>query len=220
MGKKQKKDQANPDAEQDTMEPANGSDTAADNGSGSPEPLSENIETVLRAEIEHLNKELTEATESYLRLAAELDNLRKRNATELEKARKFAIDSFAKSLLEVMESLDKACEIDQVEDATAILDGVELTRKQLLSVFERASIRKIVPNPGDPFDVSEQEAMTLVPTDDMRPNHIFEVFRPGYMIHDRLLRAAMVIVSAAVPSNQGASESEASSIGESAEEDA
>lgn len=216
MGKKQNKARTDPDAAQAVAEPAGDFDAAAGNGSDASEQAPDKIEDILRAEIEHLNKELAEKAESYLRAAAELDNLRKRNAAELEKARKFAIDGFARSLLEVMESLDKACEIDQTEDAGAILDGVELTRKQLVSVFEKESIRKIVPEPGDPFDVNEHEAMTLVPTGDMAPNHIVEVFRPGYMMHDRLLRAAMVIVSSALPSDQESSDDGKPSAGESA----
>lgn len=209
MGKKkQKEQQANDDTVEVIVDTADDTQAAVDNGSESTEQSPANIEAVLRAELEQVNKELAEKTDLCLRTAAELENLRKRNASELEKARKYAIDGFARSLLEVMESLDKACEIDQLEDAKPILDGVELTRKQLLSVFEKASIRKIVPNPGDPFDVNEQQAMTLVPTADMPPNHIVEVFRPGYMIHDRLLTAAMVIVSAELPKDEDSSESE------------
>ncbi len=168
----------------------------------------DSIETVLRAELEHVNQELADKQESYLRSVAELQNLRKRNAIELEKARKFAIDKFARSLLEVMESLDKACEMGSSEDFKAVQEGVELTRKQLLNVFEKESIFPISPNPGDVFDVNEHEAMTSVPTADLPPNHIVEVFRPGYRIHDRLLRAAMVIVSAQLPQNTAPAESE------------
>ncbi len=179
------------------------------------EQQSGSIEDRLREEVLNASQELAELNESYLRAAAELQNLRKRNAAELEKARKYAIDSFAKSLLEVMESLDKACELDDATDITAMREGVELTRKQLLSVFERASIKKIEVNPGDSFNVNEQEAMTMVPTADLPPNRVVEVFRPGYMIHDRLLRAAMVIVSAEPqkaekPDSSGEAESEGS----------
>ena len=159
----------------------------------------DDLQTALRAELEHVNQELAEMRESYLRSVAEIDNLRKRNAAELDKARKFAIDRFAKSLLEVVESLDKACEMDFSEDVAPVIEGVELTRKQLMNVLERESIQQIIPAPGDAFDVNQHEAMTMVPTEHMPPNHIVEVFRPGYMIHDRLLRAAMVIVSAKAP---------------------
>ena len=181
-------------------------------------PQSDDLQTALRAELEHVNQELAEMRESYLRSVAEIDNLRKRNAVELEKARKFAIDRFAKSLLEVVESLDKACEMDLSDDIAPVIEGVELTRKQLMNVLERESIQQIIPAPGDAFDVNEHEAMTMVPTEHMPPNHIVEVFRPGYMIHDRLLRAAMVIVSAKAP--QAESEAPAAQSADDLTEDA
>lgn len=207
MGKKkQEKHELNDDSievivEQD--EQAQGSATAESTAS---HESAEFVEDILRSEIEDLNQQLADKSETYLRAVAELDNLRKRNAAELEKARKFAIDKFARALLEVMESLDKACEIDQAADNESIREGIELTRKQLLSVFEKASIRKIEPEVGDPFDPNKHAGMASVPSADMAPNHIYEVFRPGYMIHDRLLRAASVIVSASIPQTEPSAE--------------
>lgn len=202
--KKSKKDDVNTETVETLVESAENSNSDA----ATEAPPSDSIEAVLRTELEHVNQELTEKHEAYVRSVAELQNLRKRNAVELEKARKFAIDRFARSLLEVMESLDKACEMDDSDDFKAVQEGVELTRKQLMNVFEKESIHQILPNPGDPFDVNAHEAMTSVPTADMPPNHIVEVFRPGYMIHDRLLRAAMVIVSAELPQNTGLTQSD------------
>ncbi len=163
---------------------------------------SDELEKALREELEHINQQLTESQESYLRSVAENQNLRKRHATELEKARKFSVDRFAKSMLEVLESLDKACEMEQSDDVSAVLEGVELTRKQLLSIFEKESVQKIAAEPGDEFDANYHEAMAMVPTDSVPPNCIVEVFRPGYMLHDRLLRAAMVIVSTQLPQSE------------------
>ncbi len=176
-------------------------EVTADESSEATAAPESNVEQALRAELEHVNQQLTELNENHLRTAAELQNLRKRNATELEKTRKYAIDNFAKSLLDVMESLDKACEVDEgSSDVATMREGIELTRKQLLSVFERASIKKISVQAGDAFNANEHEAMTMIPTADFPTNHVVEVFRTGYTIHDRLLRAAMVIVSAGVPS--------------------
>ncbi len=206
--KKTETDAINPESIEVIVDPDEGTSTDSDGEVDSTAEQESSLEDVLRAEIEHLNKELTEANEFHLRAAAEIQNVRKRHQVELDKSRKYAIDNFAKSLLEVMESLDQACEIDDDSDIGAMREGVELTRKQLLSVFEKASIRKIVPNRGDAFNVNEQQAMTLVPTDEFPPNHVVEVFRPGYMIHDRLLRPAMVIVSAELPEPAGSRESE------------
>ena len=209
MAKKKTKTEAvNPESIEVIVDPDEDQSADSDGEANSAAEQTGSLDDVLRAEIEHLNKELTEANESHLRAAAEIQNVRKRHQVELDKARKYAIDNFAKSLLEVMESLDHACEIDDDSDIGAMREGVELTRKQLLSVFEKASIRKIVPNRGDAFDVNEQQAMTLVPTDEFPPNHVVDVFRPGYMIHDRLLRPAMVIVSAELPEPEGAQKTE------------
>ncbi len=209
MAKKKTETEAiNPESIEVIVDPDEGQSAESDEEVNSAADQKSGLEDVLRAEIEHLNKELTEAVESHLRAAAEIQNVRKRHQVELDKARKYAIDNFAKSLLEVMESLDQACEIDDDSDIGAMREGVELTRKQLLSVFEKASIRKIVPNRGDSFDVNEQQAMTLVPTEEFPPNHVVEVFRPGYMIHDRLLRPAMVIVSTELPEPDEAQKTE------------
>lgn len=206
--KKTEKDEINPESIEVIVDPDEGQTADSDREEDSAAEQESSLEDVLRAEIEHLNNELTEAVESHLRVAAEIQNVRKRHQVELDKSRKYAIDNFAKSLLEVMESLDQACAIDDDSDIGAMREGVELTRKQLLSVFEKASIRKIVPDRGDAFDVNEQQAMTLVPTDEFPPNHVVEVFRPGYMIHDRLLRPAMVIVSAELPEPDRSQEAE------------
>ncbi len=206
--KKSEKEAANPDAVEIDIESDDNQSSvkkSASKSSGGPDG---GDEQALREELEHVSQQLTDSRESQLRTAAELQNLRKRNAAELEKARKYAIDGFAKSLLEVMESLDRACEVNADVDIETMREGVELTRKQLLSVFERASIRKISVQAGDAFNVNEHEAMTLIPTADFPPNHVVEVFRAGYMIHDRLLQAAMVIVSAEQPAVEAAADAE------------
>ncbi len=147
-----------------------------------------------------LQRQLDEQQNSYLRSLAEMENLKKRHSTELERARKFAIDQFAKEMVNVMESLDKACEVGQQNSSEtaveAIREGVELIRKQMLNAFEKFSISEIDPQPGDPFNSDEQQAISMQPSADIPANHVAVMFRKGYRIHNRLLRPAMVIVAA------------------------
>ena len=156
----------------------------------------------INEELELQKKNIADQKDKYLRLMADYDNFRKRYDMEIERARKFGIDQFAQAMLDVMESLDKACEIEHLENLEAtissIQEGVELTRKQLQGAFKRFYIEEIDPQPGTPFDANVHQAMTMQPSVEIPPNHISEVFRKGYRLHDRLLRPAMVIVTSAV----------------------
>ena len=153
-------------------------------------------------ELELHKKDIADQKDKYLRLMADYDNFRKRYDMEIEKARKFGIDQFARAMLDVMESLDKACEIEHLENleatVSAIQEGVELTRKQLQSAFKSFHIEEIDPQPGTQFDAKFHQAMTMQPSAEIPPNHISEVFRKGFRLHNRLLRPAMVIVACAV----------------------
>ncbi len=146
-----------------------------------------------------VQRQLDEQKNLYLRSLAEMENLKKRHSAELVKARKFAIDQFAKEMVNVIESLDKACEIEQHNSAETSVDamreGVEMIRKQMLNAFEKFSIAEINPKPGDPFNSDEQQAISIQPRSDIPVNHVAVMFRKGYRIHNRLLRPAMVIVA-------------------------
>ncbi len=156
----------------------------------------------IHEELELQKKDIADQKDKYLRLMADYENFRKRYDMEIERARKFGIDQFARAMLDVMESLEKACEIEHLENLEAtvssIQEGVELTRKQLQSAFKSFYIEEIDPQPGAPFDAKFHQAMTMQPSAEIPPNHISEVFRKGYRLHDRLLRPAMVIVASAV----------------------
>ena len=201
----------------DVMEPESeasdvGLDDAADNGNGQvsldeSETADQAVEeltpeeqiAVLTDEISHLNEQAAEQLDRFQRLSAEYVNYQKRKDQEIDKARKYAIDQFARAMLDVMESLDKACEIEEVDDSAAAVsamrEGMDLTRKQLLAAFENFGMEEINPEPGSVFDANFHQAITMLPSDEIPANHISEVFRKGYRIHDRLLRPAMVIVA-------------------------
>ncbi|MCE7916361.1 MAG: nucleotide exchange factor GrpE, partial [Nitrosomonas sp. PRO5] len=122
------------------------------------------------------------------------ENVRKRAQTDIANAHKYAVDNFSVQLLVVMDSLDAAL---ATENSTLenLRDGVELTRKQLAAIFEKFNIHTIDPQ-GEKFDPHRHEAMCAVESD-LAPNTVIQVMQKGYMLHDRVIRPAMVTVSKA-----------------------
>lgn len=138
--------------------------------------------------------------DKYIRAKAETDNARRISVKEVEKARKFALESFAKELLQVKDSLDQAAQVDlsnnvSVELAGQMSEGLNLTRKQLDSVFERFNVEEVVPEAGDLLDPELHQAMTRQPSKDVDANKIVSTIQTGFTLNGRLLRPAMVIVS-------------------------
>jgi molecular chaperone GrpE len=132
---------------------------------------------------------MEEQREAMLRAVADADNARKRAQTEAAAGQKYAIERFAENLLPVMDSLQAALQSKDVS-------GVELTLRQLQSALERASIREIDPKPGERFDPHRHQAMAAVEAD-AEPNTIVAVMQKGYLLHDRVLRPALVTVAKA-----------------------
>ncbi len=138
--------------------------------------------------------------DKYLRAKAETDNARRISVKEVEKARKFALESFAKELLLVKDSLDQASQVDLSSDVTEQLieqmaEGLNMTLKQLDSVFERFNVEVVAPEAGDALDPELHQAMTKQPSDEVDANNIISTIQTGYTLNGRLLRPAMVIVS-------------------------
>lgn len=198
MGKKSKvtRDETAEQAEQATPDAVEGEDAEA----AAPEDSGAEDLAALRLQHDQAQAERDELKDKFVRLNAEMDNLRKRSHDEVDRARKYAVDRMARELLDVLESMDKACDIEASDDGSQSLDamreGMDLTRKQLVSVLERASITEIPLQPGDRFDPKCHEAMALQPSAQHEPNQVVEIIRKGYWIHDRLLREAAVIVAA------------------------
>lgn len=152
----------------------------------------EELET-LRAENESLRDE-------FLRAKAEAENARKRAQTEITNARRFAVEGFAGELLNVRDSLDLARAVDLNEGDSVVervVEGLELTLRQLDSVFERFSVYEISPEVGDKLDPDAHQAMSLIETAEVPANHIFQVVQKGYRLNERLLRPARVLVAKA-----------------------
>lgn len=148
----------------------------------------------LRAELEAAQATVKAQQEQVLRAAAEAENVRRRAQEDVAKARKFGIESFAESLVPVKDSLEAAlAQPDQA--AQAWREGVEVTLKQLTAAFERNLLKEIAPAQGDKFDPHLHQAISSVPAD-QPANTVLQLLQKGYVIADRTLRPALVVVSA------------------------
>ena len=147
-----------------------------------------------QAEVATLNAKNTELADSYLRAKAETENARRRADDEVSKARKYALESFAESLLPVADSLEAGLSI---KDATPeqIREGAEATLKQLKSALERNKVIAIDPTAGTKFDPHQHQAISMVPAE-QEANTGVSVLQKGYLIAERVLRPALVTVSA------------------------
>ena len=129
----------------------------------------------------------------YLRALAEMENVRRRTQDEVSKAHKYAIETFAESLVPVFDSLEKALK-DESSSTGALREGVEITLRQLRSAFERGRLTEINPL-GEKFDPNRHQAISAVPGDgSIAPNHVATVLQKGWLIADRVLRPALVTV--------------------------
>jgi molecular chaperone GrpE len=169
------------------------------------EPAAEGVEvagalgSITVSEVEkQLDEALAKANANYdlyLRAKAETDNVRRRAAEDVARAHKFAIESFAESLVPVMDSLEQALAIPDAS-VEAMREGVELTRRQLAAAFERGNLKPIDPV-GEKFDPHRHQAISTVPAEGGPANTVASVLQKGWLIADRVLRPAMVIVTQA-----------------------
>lgn len=148
-------------------------------------------------ELQTLRREAEESRDAHLRALADLDNLRKRSAREIEAARKFGAERLAQAILPVRDSLEAGLAATEQAGQTALLDGQRATLRLLDEAFGAAGIREIEPRVGETFDPNKHEALSLLPAADAAPNSVIQVVQKGYELNDRLLRAAKVIVARA-----------------------
>jgi molecular chaperone GrpE len=130
--------------------------------------------------------------EGWLRAAAETENVRKRAQEDISRAHKYALEKFATDLLQVKDSLEAALNAES-QSVESLRAGVEVTLKQLASVFERQKIREIDPT-GAPFDPHQHEAISMLPSE-KEPNTVINVLQKGYLLNDRVIRPALVTVA-------------------------
>ncbi len=154
----------------------------------------EPAELDLAALLKEAELKSAENHDAWLRSKADVENIRKRAQTDVANAHKYAIDKFSTEIIPVMDSLDAAL---AVENATVenYKNGMELTQKQLNTVFEKFNIKAINPD-GEKFDPNFHQAMCTVDSD-IAPNTVVQVMQKGYTLHDRVIRPALVSVSKA-----------------------
>ena len=145
-------------------------------------------------EVETLKTKVAELTDQALRAQAEAQNARRRADDEIAKIRKFAVESFAESLLPVLDSLEAGLKLDNAS-AEQLREGTEATLRQLLAALERNKVVEVNPAAGDRFDPANQQAISMVPAD-QEANTVVSVLQKGYTIADRVLRPALVTVTA------------------------
>lgn len=178
-----------------------------------PAPEADAVETAAEVETEEITAdaaaELTDARreaadnwDKFARAQAELDNVKKRAQRDIEHARKFALEGFAKELLEVRDSLEMGLQhtedetIEAQTPAARLREGGELTLRKLRQVMEKFHITQVDPK-GEPFDPALHEAMSMAASDEVAPNCVLMVVQKGYRLHERLIRPARVVVAQA-----------------------
>lgn len=145
------------------------------------------------SELARLRAELAEYKDAFLRARAETDNARRIAQADVAKAHKYAVEGFAEDLLPVKDALEKALATGQ-QSVESIRTGVELTLKALQSAFARARLSEVDPAPGEKFDPHRHEAVAMAPSP-QPANTIVTAYEKGYLINDRVLRPAKVVVS-------------------------
>ena len=189
--KRSEAEQPSPKAENMTEDSLGVNETAPEEDS-SEKPDEPDIEQKLEA----ANSEAAENYDRFLRVSAEFENYKKRSAREMEDFRKYANQELVKDLLPILDNLELALKSVSDEDkaANALLEGIELTRKEILRVLEKHNVKQIDAL-GMPFDPSFHEAVMREETDDHPENTVTTELQKGYLMHDRLIRPSMVAVA-------------------------
>lgn len=190
----QNNDNARPEADEPCAEPAPVSEenTAAQAEAEQADPRD--------ARIAELEAELAAAKDQQLRALAEAENTRRRSQRDREEAAKYGAVGLARDLLNIADNLGRALAAapETSEDAAiqGLIEGITMVQKELNTVLERHHVRQ-VPGVGEPFDHSYHQAVVEMPSEEIEPGNVAQVLQTGYILHDRLLRAAMVAVAKA-----------------------
>lgn len=153
-------------------------------------------ELVTRVQV--LEEQLAAAQDQSLRVAADLQNVRRRAEQDVEKAHKFALEKFAGDLLPIVDSLERGLDLSNPDDESIrpMREGIELTLKMFNDTLKRYQLEAVDPH-GQPFNAEHHQAMAMQESVDVEPNSVLKVFQKGYQLNGRLLRPAMVVVSKA-----------------------
>ncbi|MBT4962714.1 MAG: nucleotide exchange factor GrpE [Francisellaceae bacterium] len=166
------------------------------------ESKTQDIETVdsLKEKLEEVQAKADDNYSEYLRARADLDNTRKRSLKDVENARKFSIERFTKELLNVLDSIEQGLQTTeniQNNDANTLREGMILTQKMLLDTFQKFGVSILTVEVGQPFNPNEHQAIAAQETDEYAPNIVMSIMQCGYVLNERILRPARVVVSKA-----------------------
>ena len=172
----------------------------------SEETSTEDVSLTPEETIEKLNQEVQDLKDQRLRAAAELENFRKRAEKDQSDALKYGISNFAKEIINIKDNVERAQssiseEVRAIEAVKSVVEGLDLIAQSAVTTFEKIGIKKIE-SINQKFDHNLHQAMMEVEKDDVEPGTIVQELIPGYTLHDRLLRPAMVGVSKKSQSNQ------------------
>ena len=182
-------------AQEQTVEQAEASDA---NTTGEDGMSAEQKIAVLEAALAASEAKVKEQQDSVVRAAAEVDNIRRRAAVDVEKAHKFALEKFANELLPVIDNLERAIEFSDKENEALkpVLEGIELTQKSFIGAVSKFGVEIVDPQ-GEKFNAELHQAMSMHPSAEVEPNTVIAVMQKGFTLNGRLLRPAMVMVSKA-----------------------
>ena len=171
-------------------------DGVANQDDPSSAPAASDVEALAQAQAElaALKAKSADLADQFLRAKADAENARRRAEEDIAKARKFSLESFAESLLPVADSLEAGLAIKEASNAQ-IREGAEATLRQLKSALERNKVIEIAPAAGTKFDPHQHQAITVVASE-LDANTVVNVLQKGYLIADRVLRPALVTVTA------------------------
>ncbi|MCQ8877545.1 nucleotide exchange factor GrpE [Pseudoalteromonas shioyasakiensis] len=153
---------------------------------------------MLYAELEAAKQTINDQKDGVVRAAADVENIRRRAAQDVEKAHKFALEKFANELLPVIDNLERAIEFSDKENETLkpLLEGIDMTVKSFNDAVAKFGVEIVNPQ-GEQFNPEFHQAMSIQPSNDVSPNTVLAVMQKGYTLNGRLLRPAMVMVSKA-----------------------
>jgi len=183
------------DSADDEIEPSGDAQESEEGELDSPEEPKEETKEEME---ERFKTELAEKEDKYVRLLAEFENFKRRSTQEMQSRFKFASQSLTLSIITGLDNLERA--IDQAKDdrdneqLQEFVAGIEMVKQQFHEAFEKNNIERIFPK-GELFDPNKHEAMGVIQTDEIQPDHVAEVFQAGYLLHDRTIRPAMVQVA-------------------------
>ena len=177
----------------DSPEPKEPGGEGAEGGAGDRQAAADPTE--LRGALEAAEAKAAENWDKYVRASAELENLRRRAARDVENAHKYGAEKLASGMLEIKDSLERGLEaVSETADLETLRQGKAATLKLLEQTLEKFGVTEIDPE-GEPFDPELHEAMSMQESAELEPGSVMMVVQKGYRLHDRLLRPARVIVS-------------------------